>query len=246
MILQVRGLKKSFRHPWTLKKLEILEPSSSLKVKNQMGYLPERPYFYRYLSAEEFLSFYGRMSGLPKSVELKKRIDELLEMVGLVHAKKLLLKNFSKGMLQRVGLAQALIHKPDFLILDEPLSGLDPDGRMQIAKAIEHAVADGATVFFSSHLLDDVDRLCQSLVVIRNGIIAYSGDKNTFAKSEGQTYDVRALKGDQLVVKNCADLASVQKTIDNLRAKDLTIVGVEAQIRPLEEAYKAFHDKGLL
>jgi ABC-2 type transport system ATP-binding protein len=135
-------------------------------VKQNIGFLTERPYFYDYLTAREFLKF---CAGLFKDSEAFKRIDPLLEEVGLAHAADRPLRRFSKGMLQRVGIAQALINNPKLIILDEPMSGLDPDGRADISRIIENSNKRGATVFFSTHLLPDVEHLCDRVIMINKG-----------------------------------------------------------------------------
>src|SRR6185312_9330772 len=127
-----------------------------------------------YLTAEEFLGFYGRLGGLTKT-ELHQRIPALLDRVGLTEARCRPLRKFSKGMLQKIGLAQALIHDPELVILDEPVSGLDPDGRMALAEIILETAKKGTAVFFTSHLLHDTERLCERLVVLKGGQIIYEG-----------------------------------------------------------------------
>ena len=211
------------------------------KIKNQIGYLPERPFFYRYLSAEEFLTFYAQLSMKISKGELDKRIDELLELVGLGHARKLLLNQFSKGMLQRVGMAQALVHRPKLLILDEPLSGLDPDGRMRMATVIKQVHSSGTSVFFSSHLLDDVEKLCQDLVVIRKGKIQYAGAKESFISRGQRNFSLSYRLGDQSFEETFSELEQVQGKIDQLRKEKATVVGLRPNSVSLEEAYKEFH-----
>lgn len=153
----------------------------SPEVKRRIGYLPERPYLYEFLTAEEFLKFHLNLSGKrPQGTELENLIDETLNKVGLVDAKKKTLRSFSKGMLQRAGLAQALIHKPEILILDEPMSGLDPDGRLMVKDILREEKKKGITIFFSSHLLQDMEELCDHLVAIHHGEIIYNNDLKSF------------------------------------------------------------------
>jgi ABC-2 type transport system ATP-binding protein len=137
-------------------------------AKNAMGFLPERPYFYSHLSARELLGFYGRLFGLGGQT-LQKRVDSLLDRVGLLPAANAPLRTFSKGMLQRAGLAQALINEPELLILDEPMSGLDPMGRALVRDVIFEERAKGHTVFFSSHILADVELICDRVGLLIAG-----------------------------------------------------------------------------
>lgn len=138
------------------------------EVKRQIGFLPEQPYFYDYLSAPELLEYYAQLSGVPRT-ERQKRIPALLERVGLGDVGKKQLRKFSKGMLQRVGIAQAIIHEPKIVFLDEPMSGLDPAGRREIRELIQSLKDEGKTVFFSTHILSDAETLCDRVAVIHKG-----------------------------------------------------------------------------
>jgi len=155
------------------------------EVKKRIGFLPERPYFYEYLTGSEFLRFYGQLSGDFTRNDLNARIEHLLKRVDLWHAKDKKLRAYSKGMLQKVGVAQALIHKPDFVILDEPKSGLDPDGRYYLSEIIKETAKEGACVFFSSHLLHDAEQLCQNLVIMKDGLVIYEGRTDALLKKMG-------------------------------------------------------------
>ena len=144
------------------------------QTKAWLGFLPESPYFYDYLTSREFLGFYGHLFGLWGAV-LDKRIDELLELVGMTHAKNLQLRKFSKGMLQRVGIAQALINDPELVVLDEPMSGLDPIGRKEVRDLILRLKESGKTVLFSSHILHDAEVLCDRVAMILKGRLVACG-----------------------------------------------------------------------
>lgn len=153
----------------------------SSEIRKRIGYLPERPYLYEFLTAEEFLKFHLTLT--LKNITgsgLDTVIDETLKKVGLLEAKKKTLRTFSKGMLQRAGLAQALIHQPEILILDEPMSGLDPDGRLMVKDILREEKKKGITIFFSSHLLQDMEELCDHLVAIHQGEIIYNNDLKSF------------------------------------------------------------------
>ena len=219
------------------------KPHLHREVKKKLGYLPERPFFYNYLTANEFLKFYGQLSGM-ESRKLDARIGELLELVGLTHAKKLYLKQFSKGMLQRIGLAQALIHRPKLLILDEPLSGLDPDGRRKLVNIIQDTFDNEKTsVFFSSHLLDDIDRLCQDLIVIKKGCIHFNGLKSEFVNRGVQTYFIRYQLDGKINVQKVKNLDELQDKIDKVRIQKAQILSVEQEKMSLDKAFKKFQNQ---
>ena len=137
-------------------------------VKAQIGFLPEQPYFYDYLTATELLHYYGKLSGMPGS-ELSKRVETVLARVGLPDVAGVQLRKFSKGMLQRVGIAQAILHEPKVLFFDEPMSGLDPMGRREVRDLMEELKHEGRTVFFSTHILSDAEALCDRVAVIHLG-----------------------------------------------------------------------------
>lgn len=145
-------------------------PIGDRQVKQRIGYLPENAYYYDYLTAWEFLEFTAGLFQIPKSV-YKKRIPELLDLVGLVQttARKKQLRQYSKGMLQRIGMAQALINDPEVVFLDEPMSGLDPLGRYQVREIILSLKAQGKTIFFNSHVLSDVERICDRIAILARG-----------------------------------------------------------------------------
>jgi ABC-2 type transport system ATP-binding protein len=143
-------------------------------ARQRIGYLPEMTYYYRFLSAEELLRFYARIFGVPKD-ETERRIDRLLRLVELDNARRRPIRTYSKGMQQRVGLAQALINNPDLLILDEPTSGLDPLGRMKVREIIQRLKNEGKTVFFSSHELGEVETVCDRVAIINQGELRVEG-----------------------------------------------------------------------
>jgi ABC-2 type transport system ATP-binding protein len=137
-------------------------------ARQRIGYLPEMTYYYKFLTAEELLRFYAKIFEISRG-ETDRRIADLLKLVELEHASKRPIKSYSKGMQQRVGLAQALINNPDLLILDEPTSGLDPLGRMKVREIIQRLKNEGKTVFFSSHELGEVETVCDRVAIIHQG-----------------------------------------------------------------------------
>lgn len=159
----------------TCGRIELLGASAeNVAMHARIGYLPEAPYFYDYLTAEEFLRFYGRLAGLHRET-VQQRVPQLLERVGLTEARHRQLRKFSKGMLQRIGLAQALIHDPELIILDEPMSGLDPIGRKEVRDLILSLRDQGKTVFFSTHIVSDVEMICDRVGILAKGRMLKSG-----------------------------------------------------------------------
>jgi ABC-2 type transport system ATP-binding protein len=138
------------------------------RMKAQIGFLPEQPYFYDHLTARELLRYYGRLSGVDAK-QLSLRIDAVLDQVKLTDSAHTQLRKFSKGMLQRVGIAQAILHDPKLVFLDEPMSGLDPMGRREVRNLIEELKAKGKTVFFSTHILSDAEALCDRVAILHQG-----------------------------------------------------------------------------
>jgi ABC-2 type transport system ATP-binding protein len=143
-------------------------------ARQRIGYLPELTYYYKFLSAEEILRFYGKIFRIPRE-QLEERIDSILKLVELQHARQRPIRTYSKGMQQRVGLAQALINNPDLLVLDEPTSGLDPVGRMKVREIIQRLKNEGKTVFFSSHELGEVETICDRVAILNHGELKAEG-----------------------------------------------------------------------
>jgi ABC-2 type transport system ATP-binding protein len=164
------------------------KPAGHVETRRRVGFLPESPYFYDYLTAEEFLGFYGRLAGLGPAV-IRQRVGDLLALVSLIDAKTRQLRNFSKGMLQRIGLAQALIHDPELVILDEPMTGLDPVGRKQVRDLILSLRDRGKTIFFSTHILHDVEMICDRVGLVMRGRLMASGRVEELIRSD-QTQSV--------------------------------------------------------
>ena len=156
---------------------------SEANFRQHIGFLPENPYFYPFLTGREILRFYARLCGVEKGL-LAERVDELLALVGLQHAADARLSSYSKGMLQRVGIAQALIHDPEVAFLDEPMSGLDPIGRKDIRDIILRLKAAGKTVFMNTHILSDVEMICDRVAIIVKGRIRYEGPIREFLRED--------------------------------------------------------------
>jgi ABC-2 type transport system ATP-binding protein len=150
------------------------QPINHVQTRRQVGYLPEFPSFHRWLKARDFLEFHGRLYGM-RSNMLEKRIKEVLEMVGLAGRENQKLGTFSKGMLQRIGLAQAIINKPDLVILDELVSGLDPVGQRDMRELLRELKTEGTSIFLNSHLLADVEAICDRVAIINQGRILKVG-----------------------------------------------------------------------
>jgi ABC-2 type transport system ATP-binding protein len=158
-------------------------------VRARLGYLPENPYFYDYLTAEEFLDLYGRLQGIP-SASRRDKIRTTLERVGLGERAKTALRKFSKGMVQRLGLAQAIQHDPELVILDEPMSGLDPIGRREVRDLILSLRAAGRTVLFSSHILQDVEMICDRVAILDRGRLRSVGRLDEMVSSRVEWFEV--------------------------------------------------------
>ena len=172
--------------------------SRLVESREAVGFLPENPYFYKYLSGEETLRFFGRLCGL-SGIRLKRQINELLELVGLTRARKRRLATYSKGMLQRIGLAQALIHDPRLVVLDEPTAGVDPAGSREIRDLILDLKRRGITVLLSSHLLAQAQEICDRVGILADGVLVREGRLRELIAIENQTELVIADASTQLV-----------------------------------------------
>jgi ABC-2 type transport system ATP-binding protein len=193
-------------------------PVGDLGAKRLLGYLPENPYFYDYLSGRELLVFMGKLFGLGRG-EARKRADALLEQVGLTRAADLALRRYSKGMLQRVGLAQALINDPELVILDEPLTGLDPLGRKDVRELIARLRGQRKTVVFSSHILPDVELLADRVAIIVRGRTVSVGPLH-------ELVDARTISTEVVFGQPSAELAAALKTAGH----ELSRIGETAQV----------------
>lgn len=172
--------------------------SGLVESREDVGFLPENPYFYKHLTGEETLSFFGKLCGI-RGVVLRKRVDELLDLVGLTSARNRRLATYSKGMLQRIGLAQALIQEPRLLVLDEPTAGVDPAGSRQIRDLITDLKRRGITVLLSSHLLSQVQEVCDRIGILAKGVLVREGRVQDLLAIENQTEIVIAGASDELI-----------------------------------------------
>ncbi len=169
--------------------------SRLVESRAAVGFLPENPYFYKYLTGEETLRFFGKLCGLSGS-RLRERSDQLLELVGLTNARDRRLSTYSKGMLQRIGLAQALIHEPKLLVLDEPTAGVDPAGSRDIRNLIVDLKQRGITVLLSSHLLAQAQEICDRVGILADGVLVREGRLEELIAIENQT---------ELILENASD-----------------------------------------
>lgn len=176
-------------HPTSGEARILGKPVDSVAMHRTIGYLPENPYFYDYLTPEELLTYVGRLFGL-RPPALAQKVRTLLDDVGLAEARTIQLRKFSKGMIQRIGIAQAIINDPEVVFLDEPMSGLDPLGRMEVRRIITSLKARGATVFFSSHILPDVEAICDRVAILNKGKLQQSGALDEILKVKIQGHEV--------------------------------------------------------
>jgi len=192
--------------------------------RRNVGFLPENPYFYEYLTGREILAFYARLSGLPRAGR-DERVLALLEQVGLSHAADARLRTYSKGMLQRVGIAQALVHDPSVVFLDEPMSGLDPIGRKEIRDLILRLRGEGKTVFMNTHILSDVELVCDRVAIIARGRIVHEGAIDEFLGTGERETDI-------VLGRLAPDLATA---LEEHRDAQLRRVGDRVEVRVREK-----------
>src|SRR5277367_3972475 len=205
LVFPTAGSARILGHEWT-------DPS----VKAQIGFLPEQPYFYDYLTAHELLEYYGQLSGVPAK-QRKQRVEQVLDKVGLRDIKGVQLRKFSKGMLQRVGIGQAILHDPKLVFFDEPMSGLDPMGRREVRDLMEQLKHEGKTVFFSTHILSDAEALCDRVAIINLGQLRGIGAvSELLASVRGKVELVWQGTGVPAAIRNLS--AEIHATSDRVRA----------------------------
>jgi ABC-2 type transport system ATP-binding protein len=230
------------------------EPPTSHRMRRRIGYLPEQMRLPEHLKAESFLRYMGGINHVP-SEKLRQRIPSLLEMVELDNARHKLLREYSKGMQQRIGIAQALLNDPDLLFLDEPTEGLDPLGRKQVRDLLTSLRAAGKTIFLNSHLLSEIELVCDSVAILEGGRVVQTGAPQELATATGE-YRVRVTRCDDKVRAAAAssaaiwddersvrvrprDVADLNRLIDALRAVPVDIEAVEPVRATLEESFIA-------
>ena len=223
------------------------------EIKRKIGFLPEQPYFYDYLSAPELLDYYARLSGVPAGPR-RQRITDLLGRVGLGDVGNKQLRKFSKGMLQRVGIAQAIVHDPEVVFLDEPMSGLDPLGRHEVRELIQQLKDEGKTIFFSTHILSDAETLCDRVAVIHKGELRGVGVVNDFRSSMAEKTEIVWVAAaaipavSQLILENhvtgdtvraTVQSADLDRVLEKLREQHARLISVTPVQRTLEEYFLA-------
>lgn len=209
---------------------------SDVSMHARIGYLPENPYFYDYLTAREFLNYCGELFGLVGGAQ-RERTEQLLSRVNLDKKSwERQLRKFSKGMLQRVGLAQALVNDPEIVFLDEPMSGLDPVGRREVRDLIASLRSEGKTVFMCSHILSDIEVLCDSVAIVKNGRVAHAGSLNELRARETNAVEIIATGADAANLKaNLSIAAPVTTTPGGLRIEVAEEKEVDAVIAALRK-----------
>ncbi len=202
---------------------------SDVEMHRRIGYCPENPYFYDYLKASELMNYFGELFGLD-AAQRKRKTEELLMRVGLDEKDwNKQLRKFSKGMLQRVGLAQSLINEPEIVFLDEPMSGLDPIGRREIRELIADLRANGTTVFMSTHILSDIEALCDNVAILRKGKLAATGKLDDLLTGSGEAQQF------EIVVKGVS-AESLKEYIEKISGAILTAKPNGANVQVIDEA----------
>ena len=208
--------------------------TNSLEIKSNIGYLPERAYLYQHLTGREFLKYVGNLGSIPSN-ELDSLIKKWSEKIQIEYALDRLIRGYSKGMQQRLGFISALMHKPQFLVLDEPLSGLDPIGRKEFKSIMKELNQDGITIFFSSHIVSDVEEICNKVVFIEKGHLLYEGSIDSLIlKHSNDQYTAKYYEGDQLRLVHFSD-SEKNKKLSEMISQNLNIVELEKEKPTLEE-----------
>lgn len=227
LIHLIVGLRKPTAGSVRLKGIDTFEAAARARI----GYLPERPYFHEHLTGEGVLKYFGALSGM-SSTQVMDRISKVLAAVNMSHARHLELRRYSKGMLQRIGIAQAILHDPEFLVLDEPMSGLDPVGRKEMRELIVNLASEGRTIFFTSHVISDVEAICDQVALIQKGKLIGCGPIGKFL-SQGPLSTEIAFSGvtpDR--AKSIEQFVQLREISDGIRA---TVSGQDAVTEALKK-----------
>jgi ABC-2 type transport system ATP-binding protein len=228
--------------------------ASNSKWKSKVGYLPENHKFPNYLTGEQVLSYYGRLSGLKGGIGFHKKIDEMLEVMNLTKWKNTKIKKYSKGMMQKLGLAQSMLNEPDLIFLDEPTDGVDPIGRKEIRDILIDLKNKGKTIFLNSHLLSEVEMICDRVAILNKGDLIKEGNVDDLTKSEDIfiietiepiTIDVKrkimALDTNAGIGENEIHteigIESVNKVVDILRKSNIKLKSLQQKTSTLEELF---------
>jgi len=206
-------------------------PLGSIRAKEKIGYLPENHRYPLHLTGEQVLSYFGKLSGV-KQGTLKTRINETLGLVGMTEWRNMKVRKYSKGMMQRLGLAQALINDPDLIILDEPTDGVDPVGRKEIRDVLTHLKTQGKTVFLNSHLLSEVERISDRVAIMRQGEVITEGSVEALTSKKNQ-YDIRVESSALEQAKGILSTAYQSETEGLIHAEFMSTEEVNAAIDKL-------------
>jgi ABC-2 type transport system ATP-binding protein len=233
-------------------------PVTEASSRKNLGYLPENPSYYGYLNARELLAMVGKIHGLDGG-EIQRRSKEVLELLDLPSEKRRTISGFSKGMMQRVGLAQAIFHDPEVIILDEPMSGLDPPGRKLVADLMLKLRDQGRTIFFSTHILHDVEVICDRIGIITNGQLRFCGSLAEVISESFSSYEVALRRVSSEQIKTLQDKGFSPKTsedkvkvevpkeeiaafVDTFVDRDIELVAIEPKRFTLEDFFMGFVD----
>ncbi len=215
------------------------KPATAAANRREIGFLPENPYFYKFLTGEETVRFYGRLCGL-RGAELKARTQEMLELAGLTEAAHRRLGGYSKGMLQRVGLAQALVQRPRLLVLDEPTAGVDPIGSRAIRDIILNLKEQGMTVFLCSHLLEQVQEICDRVGILYRGVMIAEGTMEELTRDQSRTELTLRNPSPELLeqLRDVAGEAFVSAAPARNSLESVFLRGIQEKLREQQEGQK--------
>ena len=204
------------------------KPAGNLESRNRIGYLPENPHFPSFLSGRELVTYFGGLSGMEKQ-HVKERTEKVIELVGMTHCANRKIRTYSKGMLQRIGLAQALVHNPDVLVLDEPLSGLDPKGTQEVLDLLLKLKNKGKVILISSHLLTRVEEVCDRVAILHRGHLLKEGKLDDLLQDQGNTQ--------MLEVSGFLEGATQEALKKLFQENNLRLESIQKAKRPLDRVF---------